>query len=100
MNAIQQLQRLEQYTLKCKQEVLLIAAQIDGEPEQVMVFKGFSSSLTRQTAFDPDVPVLPENAVIVQIDRLQSPYLPDQPHPIQTGLTWEEMRSRLDELGV
>ena len=100
MNAIQQLQQLEQYTLKRKQEVLLITAQIGGEPEQVMVFKGFSSSLTRQTAFDPDVPVLPENAVIVQIDRLKSPYLPDQPQYIQTGLDWEQMRSLLGELGV
>lgn len=100
MNASQQLQRLEQYTLKCKHEVLLIHAQIGGEPEQVMVFKGFSSSLTQQTAFDPDVPVLPENAVIVQIDRLHSPYRPDQPQVIQAGLNWEQMRSRLDELGV
>jgi hypothetical protein len=92
--------RLEQYTLKRPQEVLLIQAQVDGEPDQVMVFKGFSSSLMRSTAFDPDVPVLPADAEIIAIDRAYSPYNPDAPHFIQQGLTWEAMQGLLKEVGV
>lgn len=81
-------------------EVLLVSAEIAGEPDQIMVFKGFSSSLTRQTAFDPDISVLPENAVIIQIDRLRSPYIPEQPTYIQQGLSWEQMKFYLDEVNV
>lgn len=92
--------RLEQYTLKRPQEVLLVTAQVDGEPDQVAVFKGFSSSLTRPTAFDPDVPVLPETATIIAIDRLHSPYQPDSPRYIQPGLTWDAMQPLLEEVGV
>ncbi|HEY9659673.1 MAG TPA: hypothetical protein V6C65_14535, partial [Allocoleopsis sp.] len=59
--------RLEQYTIKRPQEVLLVTAEIDGELDQIAIFKGFSSSLVRSTAFDPDVPVLPPDAKIVSI---------------------------------
>jgi len=92
--------RLEQYTLKCPDEVLRVLAQWDDETDEVLVFKGFSSSLMRPTATDPDVPVLPDNAQIQQIDRLMSPYLPDQPRYIQQGLTWETMQPLLEQVGV
>jgi hypothetical protein len=92
--------RLEQYTLKRPQEVLLVTAEIAGEPDEIAVFKGFSSSLVRSTAFDPDVPVLSTDAKIVAIDRLVAPYRPNQPQYIQQGLTWEEMQRLLEEVGV
>jgi hypothetical protein len=92
--------RLEQYTIKRPQEVLLVTAEIAGEPDQVAIFKGFSSSLMRSTASDPDVPVLPEDAKIVAIDRLKSPFNPAMPQYIQPGLTWEEMQPLLIEIGV
>jgi hypothetical protein len=97
---VKQLWRLEQYTLKRREEVLLVTAKIDEDLDQIMVFKGFSSSLMRPTAFDPDIPVLPENAVIIRIDRLQSPYIPDHPRYIQQELSWQEMRSHLEEVDV
>lgn len=92
--------RLEQYTIKRPQEVLIVTAQIDGEEDQIAIFKGFSSSLMRPTSFDPDVPVLPPGAEIVAIDRVASPYTPDTPRYIQQGLTWETMESLLAEAGV
>jgi len=97
---MKQLLRLEQYTLKRRQEVLLVNAEIDGEPDQIMIFKGFSSSLTRPTEFDPDIPVLPEDAVITSIARLQGPYQPNNPQYIQQGLTWDDMQSLLEQVGV
>lgn len=92
--------RLEQYTLKRPQEVLLVQASIDDELDEVAIFKGFSSSLTRSTAFDPDVPVLPDTADIIAIDRLRSPYNPDAPHYIQQGLSWEAIEPLLIQVGV
>jgi hypothetical protein len=92
--------RLEQYTMKRPQEVLIVTAEIEGEPDQILIFKGFSSSLMRPTAFDPDVPVLPDTAQIEAIDRVQSPYHPDQVRYLQQGLTVEAMLLLLESVGV
>jgi hypothetical protein len=92
--------RLEQYSLKHPQEVLLVKAAVNGIPDEIMIFKGFSSSLVHPTAFDPDIPVLPAHAEIIQIDRAYSPYNPDAPHYIQQGLTWDMMQSLLKEVGI
>ncbi|GAB4226834.1 MAG: hypothetical protein Kow00121_55270 [Elainellaceae cyanobacterium] len=92
--------RLEQYTLKRPQEVLLVTAEVEGEPDQIAIFKGFSSSLTRPTNFDPDVPILPTDAVIIEIDRLHGPFNPANPQYIQQGLTLAEMQALLAEVGV
>jgi hypothetical protein len=92
--------RLEQYTLKRPKEVLRISARIADEADEILVFRGFSSSLMRSTAADPDVPVLPEDAEIVAIDRLESPYNPEAPRYIQQGLTWEAMQAVLTEVGM
>lgn len=92
--------RLEQYTSKCPQEVLIVTAEIAGEPDQIAIYKGYSSSLMRSTAFDPDVPVLPDEAKIISIERVTGPYNPENPHYIQQGLTWETIQPLLLKLGV
>lgn len=92
--------RLEQYTLRYPQEVLLVEAEIDGEPDQIMVFKGVSSSLMRATAFDPDVPVLPETAAIASISRLAAPFNPANPQTIEAALSADEFAARLMTLGL
>ncbi|MBW4578566.1 MAG: hypothetical protein KME42_03210 [Tildeniella nuda ZEHNDER 1965/U140] len=93
-------QRLERYTEKRPQEVLLVTVDLEGERDQVAIFRGFSSSLVRSTAFDPDLPVLPGHAVIQSIDRLQSPYDPSSPRYIQQGITWAAMQPLLEALDV
>ncbi|MCX7593476.1 MAG: hypothetical protein N2235_06900 [Fischerella sp.] len=92
--------RLEKYTIKRPQEVLLVRVEIAGEEDQIAIYKGFSSSLMRPTSFDPDVPVLPEEAKILNIDRVVSPYHPEAPRYIQQGLTWEDMQVLLAQVGV
>jgi hypothetical protein len=92
--------RLEQYTAKRQQEVLIVTVEIADEQDQIAVFKGFSSSLMRPTAFDADVPVLPDEAKIISIDRIASPYNPEAPRYIQQGLSWEAMQALLSEVGV
>lgn len=92
--------RLEQYTAKRPQEVLLVTVEIADEQDQIAIFKGFSSSLMRSTAYDLDVPVLPDRAKILKIDRVASPYNPEAPCYIQKGLSWETMQNLLSEVGV
>jgi hypothetical protein len=92
--------RLEQYTLQYPQEVLIVKAEIEGEQDEIAIYRGFSSSLMRPTAFDVDIPILPADAKILSIDRLQGPYDPDQPNYIQQGLVWEEFLLFLNQLGL
>ncbi|EKV01946.1 hypothetical protein D0962_11185 [Leptolyngbyaceae cyanobacterium CCMR0082] len=88
--------QLEQYTLQNLQEVLLVTVEIDGEIDEILVFRGFSSSLMRPTAADPDVPVLPDDAVITTIDRLASPYQPDCPNYLERQISWADFSQRLN----
>lgn len=92
--------RLEKYTEKRPYEVLLVNVQIGEVEDQIAIFRGFSSSLMNPTASDPDVPVLPEKAKIVSIDRVASPYNPAEPRYIQKDLTSENMEILLLEVGV
>lgn len=54
----------------------------------------------RPTAFDPDVPVIPDGARIISIDRIASPYNPESPRYIQRNISWEEMQGIIAEVGV
>lgn len=84
-------QKLEQYTIKHPEEVLIVTIDVAGTMDQIIIFKGFSSSLMGQTAFDPDIPLIPPEAQIISINRLRSPYQPEDPQYLQQGITWEEM---------
>jgi hypothetical protein len=90
--SINQGQQLEIYSSNHPQEVLLVKLKIDDELDEVMIFKGFSSSLMRSTAFDPDVPVISDRAEILTIDRLAAPYKPNKPNYFQQGITWKEFQ--------
>ena len=92
--------RLEQYTIKRPHEVLLVTIEVNGEEDQIAIFKGFSSSLVRPTAYDPDVPIVPDDANILRIDLLASPYNPNSPRYIQQDLSWETMQALLSEVKV
>lgn len=92
--------RLENYTLKFPQELLMVEAQIKGEADTILIFKGFSSSLVRPTAFDPEVPTLPENAVITHIDRLKGPYQPQSPEYIEREIPLAAFTAKLAALGL
>tara|TARA_X000000950_G_scaffold186031_1_gene225255 strand:- start:6980 stop:7264 length:285 start_codon:yes stop_codon:yes gene_type:complete len=48
----------------------------NGEALEVVIFRGFSSSLTHPTAFDPDQPLLPSEARIESAVLLQAPLNP------------------------
>lgn len=92
--------QLEQYTLKCPDEVLLVSIEVDGQRDEIAIFKGFSSSLMNSTAFDPDVPVVPDQAKVLSVDRLQSPYNPNDPQYLQKGIAWGEFKALLSSMGL
>lgn len=81
------IQQLEQYSLRYRDQVLRVLAEDQGEAIELLVFRGFSSSLTQPTNFDPDIPVLPASASIQSVQRFRSPYSPDQ--PLAPAQTWE-----------
>jgi hypothetical protein len=85
-------QILENYSHQHPQEVLIVKLKIDDQLDEVMIFKGFSSSLMRSTAFDPDVSVISDRAEILVIDRLVAPYKPQSPQYIQQEITWESFQ--------
>ncbi|MEM9978483.1 MAG: hypothetical protein AAF808_12735, partial [Cyanobacteria bacterium P01_D01_bin.2] len=70
-------------------------AEVDGEPDEILIYRGFSSSLARPTAFDPDLPVLPDSAVITTVDRLVGPYHPEAPMYLEQQVSWVEFSQRL-----
>ncbi|MBD2138307.1 hypothetical protein H6F32_12055 [Anabaena sp. FACHB-1237] len=92
--------KLEQYTLKKPQEVLIVRGEIENKSDVILIFKGFSSSLMHPTAFDPDIPVLPDVFKIISIDRVASPYNPDSPRYIQQNLSLSDMEFLLSDIGL
>lgn len=93
--------RLEKYTLIHRQEVLIVHLEtVSGEPDTVMVYGGFSSSLMRATAFDADIPVIAVDSTIIAVDRLASPYDPSNPQYISSGLTLEAMEDMLQTMNI
>ncbi len=92
--------RLEQYTIQFPREVLLVDIEVDGQPDQIAIFKGFSSSLMCPTAFDPEVPMIPHGARILGIDRLNGPYNPNSPRYIQRNIPWKEFEEILEKAGL
>lgn len=91
---------LEKYTLKYPQEVLLVTIKEGEEEDQIAIYRGFSSSLMRPTAFDPDQPIMSSKAEIISIDRLMSPYNPNNPKYIQQSLSWSQMQQILTKAGI
>lgn len=88
--------RLEKYTTKYREEVLMVNLETSsGEEDIVLIYNGFSGSLVKSTTYDPDIPVIEQDAKIISIDRLASPYNPEQPQYIQQGLSLQEMEQLL-----
>ena len=71
-------QALEGRTLAQPQRIVRLRGQVRDEPFELLIFRGFSSSTTHPTAFDPDASVLPEGTGLDQAELLQGPLTPGQ----------------------
>ena len=56
--------------------VLRLRGQLAGEPYELLIFRGFSSSTTHPTGSDPDQPVLPADVLIEAAELLAGPLNP------------------------
>ncbi|KAF3944633.1 hypothetical protein CMV_028918 [Castanea mollissima] len=86
---------LELYSQSAKGEALIVHAMVDEEEVEVLIFKGFSSSLSYRTSPDPSRSILPARAVIKFIDRIKGPFNPSNIEYLQKGLTWEAFKEFL-----
>ena len=59
-------------------EASALGADRPGEPFELLIFRGFSSSLSHPTGFDPDQPALPAMARIAAAELLAGPLNPSQ----------------------
>ena len=71
-------QALEERTRSQPQGVVRLRGHVRDEPFELLIFRGFSSSTTHPTAFDPDASVLPEGTSLDQAELLQGPMSPSQ----------------------
>ena len=67
---------LEERTRLQPQRVVRLRGTVGDEPFELLIFRGFSSSTTHPTAFDPDASVLPEGTCLDQAELLQGPLTP------------------------
>ncbi|CAM0875168.1 unnamed protein product [Alopecurus aequalis] len=91
----EEMARLEAYSEGARGQALLVHASVDGEVEVVLVFKGFSSSLSGRTAPDPAMSVLPERAIIQSVDVVEGPFDPNSIEYLEKDVSWEDFKSRL-----
>ena len=72
----QSLSELEAISSQRPDRVLRLAGLLAGEPLELLIFRGFSSSTTHPTAFDPDQSALPDGAQIQAASLLVGPLNP------------------------
>ena len=72
------LRALEERSRQHPNRVVRLTGTLEAEPCELLIFRGFSSSTTHPTSFDPDAPVLPDGAVLERAELLEGPLQPDQ----------------------
>ena len=78
MTDVELVQQLEERSRLAPDRVVRLKGTVFNEPFELLIFRGFSSSTTHPTAFDPDASVLPEGTSLDQAELLQGPLSPGQ----------------------
>ncbi|MEB3326772.1 MAG: hypothetical protein VKI39_03580 [Synechococcus sp.] len=81
---------LEQISRERPDRVLRLHGACDSgdssaEPYELLIFRGFSSSTTHPTGFDPDQPSLPEGVVLHTAELLSGPLDPAAEQVLAAG---------------
>jgi len=69
-------QAFEERTRQNPDRVVRLRGRVEDEPFELLIFRGFSSSTTHPTSFDPDASVLPAATLLNQAELLQGPLTP------------------------
>ena len=59
--------------------------RLEPEPFELLIFRGFSSSITHPTAFDPDQPALPDGSQLETAELLEGPLRPGAERLLRSG---------------
>lgn len=76
MTDIELVQQLEERSRLAPDRVVRLKGTVFNEPFELLIFRGFSSSTTHPTAFDPDASVLPDGTSLERAELLQGPLNP------------------------
>ncbi len=76
MNEQALIQALEERTRQHPDRVVRLQGVIEDQLFELLIFRGFSSSTTHATEFDPDASVLPQGTQLEQAELLQGPLDP------------------------
>ena len=76
MNEQVLIQALEERTRQHPDRVVRLQGVIEDQLFELLIFRGFSSSTTHATEFDPDASVLPQGTQLEQAELLQGPLNP------------------------
>ena len=76
MTDIDLVQQLEERSRLEPRRVVRLRGATEWEPFELLIFRGFSSSTTHPTSFDPDASVLPKGTLLSQVDLLKGPLSP------------------------
>lgn len=69
--------RFEALSRERPQRVLRLRGRLEGELFELLIFRGFSSSTTHPTAFDPDQSVVPPGVLLDTAELLAGPLNPE-----------------------
>lgn len=78
MTDLDLVQQLEERSRQMPDRVVRLRGTAQNEPFELLIFRGFSSSTTHPTAFDPDASVLPEETRLERAELLQGPLHPTE----------------------
>jgi hypothetical protein len=76
MASVALLAALENLSRERPDRVLRLHGMCGSDPYELLIFRGFSSSTTHPTGFDPDQPVLKADVVIEAAELLAGPLNP------------------------
>ena len=76
MTDVELVQQLEERSRLAPDRVVRLTGTVFREPFELLIFRGFSSSTTHPTAFDPDASVLPDGTSLERAELLQGPLNP------------------------
>ena len=84
MTDVELVQQLEERSRLAPDRVVRLKGTVCREPFELLIFRGFSSSTTHPTAFDPDASVLPDGTRLELAELLQGPLNPAD-HSVVAG---------------
>jgi hypothetical protein len=85
------LRALEERSRQCPNRVVRLTGTVDAEPCELLIFRGFSSSTTHPTSFDPDAPVLLMPVVLENAELLEGPLQLEQVKVLMGPMTPEQL---------